>query len=176
MPMLTRRLLAAGLAALVLVGTGHVPAAAAGTSAHTSAAEKRRVDRVKTPKLRWYKCYGWAQCATARLPLDYDRPDGPTTEVAVLRIKARKQKQRIGSLFVNPGGPGGSATAMAHAAPFFLSDAVLDRFDVVGVDPRGIGFSDNVRCFDSTRAQTVALRPLATVPFPMGAKQERRYL
>src|SRR4051812_27179017 len=100
MPKLTRRLVAAGLAALVLAGTCQAPAEAAGRSAHTSATEKQRVDRVKTPKLNWYKCYTWAQCATVELPLDYDHPNGPTTEVAVLRVKARKPKQRIGSLFV----------------------------------------------------------------------------
>src|SRR3954471_8453887 len=176
MPHLARRLLAAGLAALVLVGTYQAPAQAAGRSAHTSAAEKRSVDRVKTPTLRWYKCYTWAQCATVRLPLDYDRPNGATTEVAVLRVKARKPKQRIGSLFVNPGGPGGSATTLALVSPLVLSDAVLDRFDVVGVDPRGVGFSDNVTCFASTRAQTVALRPMMGMLFPMGAKEEKRYV
>ena len=66
MPKLARRLVAAGLAALVLVGTYQAPAAAAGRSAHTSAAEKRRVDRVKTPRLTWYTCYLWAQCARRR--------------------------------------------------------------------------------------------------------------
>ncbi len=176
MPKLSRRLLAAGLAALVLVGGLEAPAQAAGRSAQTSAAEKRRVDRVKTPKLRWYKCYDWAQCATAKLPLDYDDPDGPTTEVALLRVRATNRKKRIGSLFVNPGGPGGSATMMALASPYYLSDSVRDRFDVVGVDPRGVGFSDNVQCFGSTREQTLKLKTLATVMFPMGARQERAYL
>jgi hypothetical protein len=50
--------------------------------------------------------YEIAECATVKLPLDYDQPRGATTDVAVLRIKARNQATRIGSLFVNPGRPG----------------------------------------------------------------------
>ncbi|MDT4995203.1 MAG: hypothetical protein QOH97_5095, partial [Actinoplanes sp.] len=112
------RLLAAGLAGLVVVAAAAVPAAAA-SSAVTRATEARRVDRVATPRLHWYSCYGYAQCATARVPLDYDRPGGAQTTVALLRVKATDQRHRIGSLFVNPGGPGGSATTLALAAPFF---------------------------------------------------------
>ena len=137
MPLPMPRLLTAGLAGVLVAAGATVPAVAAPAADRTSAVESRRVDRVKTPKLNWYKCYDYAECATVRLPLDYDQPDGPTTEVAVLRVKARDQKNRIGSLFVNPGGPGGSATSMAQAAPYFLGDALLDRFDIVGVDPRG---------------------------------------
>ena len=80
---------------------------------HTSSREARRVDRVPTPKLGWYPCYGNAECATTRLPLDYDHPHGAKTLVAVLRVKAKDQKHKIGSLFVNPGGPGGSGTGLA---------------------------------------------------------------
>jgi pimeloyl-ACP methyl ester carboxylesterase len=168
------RLLAAGLAGLVVVAAAAVPAAAA-SSAVTRATEARRVDRVATPRLHWYSCYGYAQCATARVPLDYDRPGGAQTTVALLRVKATDQRHRIGSLFVNPGGPGGSATTLALAAPFFLSDALLKRFDIVGMDPRGVGFSDDVRCFSSEGTQTAALKGM-TPFFPVGAKQEKAYL
>ena len=140
----------------------------------TSAIEKRRVDAVPTPKLGWYPCFQGAECATVRLPLDYDKPKGATTEVAVLRLKARKPKQRIGTLFVNPGGPGAQGTVLAFAAPEFLSPAVLDRFDIVGFDPRGIGFSDNVTCFKSVHDQTLALTGMA-MSFPFGARQEKAY-
>jgi pimeloyl-ACP methyl ester carboxylesterase len=187
MPLLSRRLTAAVLAALVLAGGFQAPARATGTpaapeagatgrSARTSAAERRRVDRIPAPKLRWYACYDWAQCATVRLPRDYDHPHGATTEVALLRVKARKPRQRIGNLFVNPGGPGGSATTLALLSPMVLSDTVLDRFDIIGVDPRGVGFSENVRCFTSVRAQTVTLRPMQNLLFPIGAKEQRKYV
>ncbi|MEU7908909.1 alpha/beta hydrolase [Actinoplanes sp. NPDC049118] len=184
---LIARLLGAGLIGSLLAGTAIVPAGAATpvvravnatttgvTGDVTSEQEAERVDRVPTPALRWYNCYGPAQCATARLPLDYDDPDGASVEIALLRIKARKQASRIGSLFVNPGGPGGSGTEMAFMAPGFLSDSVLDRFDVVGFDPRGLGFSENLKCFSSTREQTLNQRHLEKF-FPYGAVEEADY-
>ncbi|MET0415558.1 MAG: alpha/beta fold hydrolase, partial [Actinoplanes sp.] len=70
--------------------------------------------------------------------------------------------------------PGGSATAMALAAPYFLSDALLNRFDVVGMDPRGIGFSDQVNCFGTAERQTTALAALNS-GFPLGAKEEKAF-
>ena len=60
--------------------------------------------------------------------------------------KVRARGESIGSLFVNPGGPGGSAFEYAKAADFIVSDQIRDVFDVVGVDPRGVGQSDTIRC------------------------------
>ncbi|MFI9642885.1 alpha/beta hydrolase [Micromonospora sp. NPDC051925] len=183
MPRRARSLAAAGIAGIVLAGTAVVPAAAAPGSPHTlpltsdrtSVAEARRVDSVPTPKLGWYACYDYAECATVRLPLDYDKPKGPTTEVALLRVKARDRQARIGSLFLNPGGPGGSGTDIALAAPYFLGDDLLDRFDIVGVDPRGVAASSNVKCFPSVREQTRAYAGL-NVAFPWTKDEEKAYL
>jgi pimeloyl-ACP methyl ester carboxylesterase len=176
---LTSRLLAAAAAGLALAGTLIAPAtasaAAPGAYALTSATERRRVDSVKTPRLNWYSCYDWGQCATAKVPLDYDSPNGKQITLALLRVPARDQKHRIGSLFVNPGGPGGSATAMALGAPYFLSKSILDRFDVVGMDPRGVGFSQQVDCFPSAARQLPSLKSLA-MGFPWGAKQEKAFI
>jgi pimeloyl-ACP methyl ester carboxylesterase len=183
---LTTRLLAAGAAGLALAGALVVPAsataapkaisaAASGSSARTSATERRRVDSVRTPKLNWFSCYSWGQCATAKVPLDYDQPNGKQVTLALLRVRARDQKHRIGSLFVNPGGPGGSATSMALGAPYFLSNAILDRFDVVGMDPRGVGFSDQIDCFSSTARQMPTMRAMS-VGFPWGAAQEKTFI
>ncbi len=141
----------------------------------TSAVEKKRVDSVPTPKPAWYPCYDYAECATVRLPLDYDQPKGTTTEIAVLRVKARNQQKRIGSLFVNPGGPGAPGTTLAYAAPQFLGDDVLDRFDIVGFDPRGIASSDNIKCFTSTRDQTLAMAGLK-VAFPYTKAEEEAFI
>ncbi|WP_433361666.1 alpha/beta hydrolase [Actinoplanes sp. CA-142083] len=175
---LSTRLLAAGAASLALAGAmiiAPAQASAAAAPARTSAAERRRVDSVATPKLRWYSCYGWGECATAKVPLDYDRPQGKQVTLALLRVKARDQKHKIGSLFVNPGGPGGSGVSIALAAPYFMSDALLDRFDVVGMDPRGIGFSDQVNCFPDAGRQTPAMTTLS-IGFPWGAAQEKAFV
>ncbi|MGN9917922.1 alpha/beta hydrolase [Micromonospora palomenae] len=184
MPRTSRSLAAAGIASLFLAGSAIAPATASPvttgwgrptTSDRTSPAEARRVDRVPTPKLDWYACYGYAECATTRLPLDYDQPKGATTEIALLRVKARDQQSRIGSLFLNPGGPGGSGTDIALAAPYFLSDELLDRFDIVGVDPRGVAASDNVKCFPSVKDQTRAYAGL-NVAFPWTKAEEKAYI
>lgn len=151
------------------------PAAATAKTDQTSLAEARRVDRVPTPKLDWYPCYDYAECATARLPLDYDKPNGPTVEIAVLRVKAKDQKRKIGSVFLNPGGPGGSGTAIALAAPYFASGEMLDRFDIVGFDPRGIAYSDQVRCFRTLKEQASALAGM-NVFFPYSKAEERDYI
>jgi len=177
---LPRRLLTIGVAGLLLAVTAAVPATAAPSeaaspAARTSSVEATRVGRVATPDLRWYACYGWAQCTTAEVPLDYDEPYGARTTIALLRVRAKDRKNRIGSLFVNPGGPGASATTFALMSPMVLSDALLSRFDIVGMDPRGIGASDPVACFGDPGRQTAALKGM-NVAFPVGAKETKAYL
>jgi len=176
MPQKTHRLLTAALAGIVLSASAAVPAmAAAAGFDRTSTAESRRVDAVPTPKLGWYSCYDYAECATVKLPLDYDQPRGAKIEIAVLRVKAKDQQHKIGSLFLNPGGPGGSGTDIALAAPYFLSDSLLQRFDIVGVDPRGIAASANIRCFKSVKDQTAVLN-LLNVAFPFTKAEENAYV
>jgi pimeloyl-ACP methyl ester carboxylesterase len=173
-----RRAGVALLAALSVLLSSDPPAAvAAGPVDQTSAAERRRVDRVPAPKIRWYKCadIDRGECAIVPLPRDYDNPRAGTTNLGVFRVRARKPAQRIGSLFVNPGGPGGSSVDLAAGADGWLSGGVLDRFDVVGIDPRGIGRSDNVKCFPSPREQTRAMAGM-DVPFPVGAAEAARFI
>ncbi|MBK1787141.1 alpha/beta hydrolase [Prauserella cavernicola] len=86
-------------------------------------------------------------CARMQVPLDYDDPDGPRAEIALLRMKAKGE--RIGSLVVNPGGPGGSGMShTATMAPTWDPMAIGERFDIVGFDPRGVGATTpRVDCF-----------------------------
>jgi pimeloyl-ACP methyl ester carboxylesterase len=163
---------AASVVSLSTAATSAGGAQAAARTDKTSKVEAKRVDRVPTPKLGWYNCDVAMQCATVKLPLDYDKPKGAKVELALLRVRAANPKKRIGSLFVNPGGPGGSGVSMAADASLFLTDSVLDRFDIVGLDPRGIGYSDNVKCFRDTKAQASALKGLDT-PFPYTKAQEK---
>ncbi|MDR7277173.1 alpha/beta hydrolase [Catenuloplanes atrovinosus] len=160
-------------ASLPLLGA---TAAAAPAHDRTSAVESRRVDRVPTPRLDWRSCWEVAECATVQLPLDYDEPDGAVTTVGVLRIKAKDQANKIGSLFVNPGGPGGSAMSFARRAPSVLSEALLQRFDIVGVEPRGLGWSTQVRCFTSSEEVATVLDPMYEHHAPFGEDQEQEYV
>ena len=94
-------------------------------------------------QVKWRNC-GDADCTTVKVPMDYANPDGRTLDLAVTRV--RSTGTAIGSLFVNPGGPGGSAFDYAKAASRIVSESVLDAYDVVGVDPRGVAKSDPIRC------------------------------
>ena len=121
------------------------------------------------PDPQWFDCssaFGErTQCGTVQLPLDYDQPRKATTDVALLKLSVADPSRKLGTLFINPGGPGGSGVQIAAAASQFLSPALLERFDVVGVDPRGTNFSSNVRCFRNLGEQATALaRPERAVP------------
>jgi pimeloyl-ACP methyl ester carboxylesterase len=85
-------------------------------------------------------------CATVRVPQDWQRPGGDTFAVALIRARAKDQADRIGSLLVNPGGPGASGVDLAADLTAVLPTAVLRQFDVVGFDPRGVGRSTRVDC------------------------------
>lgn len=80
------------------------------------------------------------ECASVKVPLDYDDPKGETANVALLRLPAKGEAE--GSLLINTGGPGGSGTNfVASSLPLFKESPVAERFDIVGFDPRGIGAS-----------------------------------
>jgi pimeloyl-ACP methyl ester carboxylesterase len=93
--------------------------------------------------IEWEDC-GVAECAAVEVPLDYDALDGPTIDIAVKRVPA--SDERVGALFLNPGGPGASATEFATAIGSVLPDSVPERFDLVGVEPRGLSGSAPLDC------------------------------
>jgi pimeloyl-ACP methyl ester carboxylesterase len=96
--------------------------------------------------LAWTDCGGGFECATLRVPLAHRRP-GEQVGIAVIRLPASGGAgERIGSLVVNPGGPGASGVEYARAARVVLGAEVRKRFDVVGFDPRGVGRSAPVEC------------------------------
>lgn len=96
----------------------------------------------------WSDCGERLQCAEVEAPLDWaDASSGDTIDLAIVRHRAAGAG--LGSLLVNPGGPGGSGfDFVQQSAPFVVSPAVLEAYDVVGFDPRGVGRSTPVTCLD----------------------------
>ncbi|HEX5598599.1 MAG TPA: alpha/beta hydrolase [Micromonosporaceae bacterium] len=97
------------------------------------------------------------ECATITVPRDWQTATpsgaaaGETFEISLLRIRSAQQRKRIGSLVINPGGPGGSgidtAVYLSFGSAFGgLPEAVTQRFDIVGFDPRGVARSSPVKC------------------------------
>jgi pimeloyl-ACP methyl ester carboxylesterase len=116
-------------------------------------------------KLNWKDCADAPgfQCATASLPRDYGNPTGKTLSIAVTRLPARDQANRIGSLFVNYGGPGGDGVGTTQAIGADLFGALNDRFDIVSFDPRGVGDSrPSIDCHVNQEVAGVYSQPFAT--------------
>ena len=113
----------------------------------TSTAEP---DQLAQVPLDWSTCDVNIECATIEVPSDYDDLMAGVFRLPLVRHLARDPEQRIGSLLVNPGGPGAGAVEMAYGAVDWFSDEVLDRFDIVAWDPRGTGGSiPAIDCTDS---------------------------
>ena len=183
-----RRLALAGLAALLalpacsekkdpVTPASQTPSATAtsssaaptGSASPTASTLAATIERYGAARLAWKGCGDGFECTKLTVPLDYDAPDGDTIELSVIRLKARKQSRRIGSLVLNPGGPGGSGVEFARQAEGLLPGAVRDRFDVVSFDPRGVAGSSPVDCL--TDAELDAL--LAVDPSPDNAAEKK---
>jgi pimeloyl-ACP methyl ester carboxylesterase len=118
------------------------------TGCTTSKVEKPLSDLAayENQQLDWATCYEDFECTDLRVPIDYADLTVGTFKIAVLRYKAQDQKNRIGSLIVNPGGPGGSGVDYAYNAEYVFDPDVLDRYDIVGFDPRGVNRSEPIEC------------------------------
>src|SRR5262249_28566693 len=129
---------AASAASFVAVGqVGAAPARHADISAAAA-----------TPTLDWQPCGTHFQCAAAQVPLDYHHPDGTKISIALTRLPATDQAHRIGTMFMNPGGPGGPGTSSVQGRlGDLLSKETDGRFDIVGFDPRGLEQSTQATCF-----------------------------
>ncbi|MFC5155374.1 alpha/beta hydrolase [Streptomyces amakusaensis] len=101
-------------------------------------------------KLSWRECGASGfQCASLKVPLDYAEPGGESIGLAVARKRATGPGKRLGSLMVNPGGPGGSAVGYLQMyAGIGYPAPVRARYDMVAVDPRGVARSEPVECLD----------------------------
>jgi pimeloyl-ACP methyl ester carboxylesterase len=128
-------------------------------------------------RINWSPCFqklGPFECGTVQVPLDYDSPNGTTIGIALTRLPATDPAHRIGSLFLNPGGPGGSGIfEVVFGGPNLFTPGVRSRFDLVGFDPRGVGHSSAVRCFGTDKQWAPYFTPLA---FPSTPDEEQTWI
>ena len=179
-----RRLAATGgaLLALALATAGCTSSDddAATAAASSSAAAKSSAEAAAAKPIEWQDCSSQIdpiiagrpgsdrdlafQCGTTTVPVSYADPTGGTLQLFLVKATLAGQANRIGSLVVNPGGPGQSATDAAIQSALTLPTDVLGRFDVVGVDPRGVGLSEPaVECIgDQQKDELFAADPRAT--------------
>lgn len=115
-------------------------------SPSTDTGDHGELARFYDQELEWESCRDEASCAEVEVPLDYERPDGETIEIALLRVPADEQDDKVGALLVNPGGPGASGIGYAASASVYFREPILDHFDIVGFDPRGVGQSEPIDC------------------------------
>lgn len=150
------RLLALGGAAILGVGLLTGPTAPTVTA-----------DAEPAATIEWSSCYAQVgpdfECALVDAPLDYDEPDGEQIELAMVRLPAADQANKVGSLFLNPGGPGGSGVEfVVGGGPqlgAWLGEETSSRFDLIGIDPRGIGRSTPLQCFDTLEEAVTTSKP-----------------
>ncbi|MCK2219508.1 alpha/beta hydrolase [Actinomadura sp. ATCC 31491] len=175
----------AGMAVLVALVASVDEPAAAGNTVTTVAAESaaRSAPAVPAAPVVWGACPAVAgkavdaalECATVRVPLDYRQPWGQSIKVAINRVRAKVSRDagHLGTLLVNPGGPGASGRALTEYVAAGLPAAVSERYDVVGFDPRGVGASEPaLHCVDP-EVYYRAPRPDAV---PHGPADERALL
>ena len=134
-----------------------------GSTGSTGAGVPEGLESFYNQDLTWTDCTDDAtgtafQCATVTVPLDYDNPQGQTITVALKKLSSTSSSPR-GSVFLNPGGPGGSGiSAIESQAELYKSgdlSEVLANYDVIGFDPRGVGQSTPITCWTPEDVQAI---------------------
>jgi pimeloyl-ACP methyl ester carboxylesterase len=172
-------LLAVGLATILALSgcSSFSDAVAAGSSKSAPASTKAAEPKAKS--INWSDCDEQIQplianqpgsdrnlkfeCGRTEVPISYTEPKGATLPLFLVRVVMAGQTNRIGSLVINPGGPGASGADAAIGLSLTLPADVMSRFDIVGFDPRGVGLSTPIQCIsDDVKEQMVAAEPRPT--------------
>ncbi|MGN6324418.1 alpha/beta hydrolase [Pseudolysinimonas sp.] len=140
------------------------PGSTSQVTTHTDEKVPADLTRFYTQSLTWRAIGERLDAATVRVPLDWSKPTGTTIELAMSRHRA--SGQRLGSLLINPGGPGGSGyDFVAQSADYVVTPTVLARYDVIGFDPRGVGRSTPVVCYTDPKKQDQLLYGTYDAPY-----------
>ena len=152
---------------------GDRPAAGA-TSTSGAPATTTTVPGPPVTPIAWRPCQDGLQCGSVAVPLDYFDPSSPTIQIAVARHRAQDPAADYGSLVINPGGPGGSGINDLPTELTVLTAGLLEHFDVVSFDPRGVDRSSPVTCGET--GATSAPQGLLPDPVPTTAAAQQAVL
>jgi pimeloyl-ACP methyl ester carboxylesterase len=185
--------LSVGLALAAVASVALSCTSATGNTAQQGPAGKvvPGLERFYSQKLSWGGCSTFAttpedqkpyanpdvQCTYLEVPLDYAKPNDKVVKVGLLRRLASDPSQRIGSLVINPGGPGGSGMSAAASRTDLIGNNELGRrFDFVGFDPRGVGSSTpQVQCLDAAGRDAKRLMNLNVDSSPEGVARTENH-
>ncbi|MCU1425708.1 MAG: alpha/beta hydrolase [Microbacteriaceae bacterium] len=143
------RIAAASVIAVVALSgcSGGVPPAST-ASTPAPADVSAELEQFYSQVLTWSDCEDELQCTTATVPLDWNDPARESIELALIRQTTRKNPA-LGSVLVNPGGPGGSGyDFIADSLDYAVSERLQENYDIVGFDPRGVNESSAISCHD----------------------------
>jgi len=112
----------------------------------TFASQTWTLATLQSQTLNWAPCNGGFQCAQFHVPVDYSHIDNNTFTLQVIKHNANTPAKRLGSLIMNPGGPGGSGIQYVEAADSIVSTSIENVYDLIGFDPRGVNLSQPIRC------------------------------
>ncbi|MGW0712158.1 alpha/beta hydrolase [Streptomyces sp. NPDC002643] len=167
------------LAALATAGVVAVLALPAAEGTTTSADRTGPLVRYYSQQLTWKRCEADEpasyQCASVTVPVDYAHPDGRTLRLRVSRLRTSTPAKRHGVLLSNPGGPGNPGLSDPVQLKDALAKSVLQRYDLIGFDPRGLGASSPVRCglTQDEAALTEPYRPYRAATFAQDTARAR---
>jgi pimeloyl-ACP methyl ester carboxylesterase len=142
-----------------------VSAAVVGCALIGAAAPTAGAQGTPVPKLNWQPCGTAANvtCTTAKAPLDYDKPNGKSISLFMSKSPATDQAHRIGSLFINFGGPGGTTADTFEAGGADVFPGLNERYDIIGMDVRGVGQSTpSIDCKVNQETQGIYSQPFPT--------------
>lgn len=138
------RTIAVGMiSAMVLTACGH----SLETPFPTNTTEAKTLEDFYNQEVTWEPCNDFFECTTVLVPMDYADPAGETVSIAVSRHEADKPAKRLGAIFMNPGGPGGSGIDYLESYEWQFTNRLINQFDLIGFDPRGVNLSSAVDCF-----------------------------
>ncbi len=119
--------------------------------APTQGAQPWTLVSYQSQTLQWTPCDSGFECTSFKVPVDYNHIDGNSFTIQAIKHVANTPQRRLGSLIMNPGGPGGSGIEYVLSADSIVSASIEDVYDLVGFDPRGVNLSQPIRCLNDSQ-------------------------